>query len=303
MWSTFSTLWLYHVAAAQNSEWLDVDGVSFPCTIDVKDASDFSLSEFHANYALKKPLLIRGAAKGWPAQKLWTKSFMKERFGDNTVAPEPDAYMPTSGEGMSFNAFLESMNSKARISEYSSPHWSAESKLSNVMKTGRRNSSLYIFQSWEDIMTRGDFDAAIHRLPYLTGRLDEYLMIGSNGTGLFWHAHDSALNACVHGRRRWFLFPGGTKGSESEENKEMREDIQLQQEAGMRVWAESFYPALPEKHRRRVLECVQAKGDVIYVPEGVEHGVVNYGDTVAVSFNQQVDADGEAVEATDAWDL
>jgi len=146
-------------------------------------------------------------------------------------------------------------------------------------------------------MTPGHFDAAVRRLPYLTGKLDEYIMIGSNGTGLFWHAHDSALNACVHGRRRWFLFSGGTEGAESDGNKEMRDDIQLQQEGGMRVWAESFYPALPEKHKRRVLECVQTKGDVIYVPEGVEHGVVNYGDTVAVSFNNQyVDQVGEAAE-------
>merc|ERR1719291_1239886 len=294
IWTTTTILCLYLAVAAQTSEWQDVDGVASPCTIDVKDASDVSLSDFHANYALKKPLLIRGAAKGWPAQKLWTKAFMKEQFGGTTVTPEPDAYMPTSGEEMYFQTFLESMNSDAQLSEYSSPHWSAESKLSNMTKTGRRNSSLYIFQPWEDIMTRGDFDAAVRRLPYLTGRLDEYIMIGSNGTGLFWHAHDSALNACVHGKRRWFLFPGGTGGAESASvDDQLREDLQLQQEGGMRVWAESFYPALPEKHKRRVLECVQAKGDVIYVPEGFEHGVVNYGDTVAVSFNHHVDMAGE----------
>mmetsp|Transcript_11722 Transcript_11722/g.26766 ORF Transcript_11722/g.26766 Transcript_11722/m.26766 type:complete len:205 (-) Transcript_11722:58-672(-) len=204
---------------------------------------------------------------------------------------------------MYFQAFLENMNSVAQLSEDSSPYWSAESQLSNLIKTGRRNSSLYIFQPWGDIMTREDFDTAIHRLPYLTGRLDEYIMIGSNGTGLFWHAHDSALNACVQGSRRWFMFDGGTDGAESDENKAMREDVQFQQEAGMRVWAENFYPALPEKYRRRVLECVQAKGDVIYVPEGVEHGVVNYGDTVAVSFNQYVDAAGGAEEAVDVRDL
>lgn len=79
------------------------------------------------------------------------------------------------------------------------------------------------------------------------------------------------------------MFSGGTDDADSALHRKMKHDIQLYKEAGMRVWADSHYPSLPNNHKREVLECVQEKGDIIYVPQGVEHAVVNYGDTVAVA--------------------
>lgn len=100
-----------HVAVAESTEWQFAD-VKFPCTIDEVDVINFSLTYFRANYAFKKPLMVRGGAKYWPAQQLWTKSFMKEKFGGAKVTPEADTDKPTTGgEAMDFRTFLESMNS------------------------------------------------------------------------------------------------------------------------------------------------------------------------------------------------
>lgn len=75
-------------SVAQNTEWQDADvDVEFPCTVDVVDVAYFSMSVFRAKYAFKKPLIVRGGAKNWPAQKLWTKSFMKEQYGSGKVTP------------------------------------------------------------------------------------------------------------------------------------------------------------------------------------------------------------------------
>jgi len=260
--------------AAQNTQWQDAD-VEFPCTIDVVDVNYFSMSVFRANYALKKPLVVRGGAKNWAAQTLWTKSFMKEQYGSARVTPQADTNQPTTGEGMGFQTFLESMNSDPQLSEYNS-------------SSRARESPLYVFQRWWDIMSREEFQKAVNSMMLweILGKpdqFDQYIMIGSNGTGLFWHAHDCAWNACIQGKRRWFLFSGGTDDADSIQHQELKDHIQTYREAGMRVWADSYYPSLPKEHKRHILQCVQEKGDMIYVPQGVEHAVVNYGDTVAVA--------------------
>jgi hypothetical protein len=216
---------------------------------------------------------------------------MKKKYGRAKVTPKADTDGPTRGEEIDFKTFLENMNVDHQLSEDNSTHWSAECKLCNTSKSGRRNSSLYLFQRWDTIMSRREYDAAIRRriLRMIRGKWDEeiatkeFLMVGPNGTGLFFHNHGSALNVCIHGRRRWWIFSGSSKEVAKGHNQDLWEDIQLQKDGGMRVWAEHFYPALPEQYRRVIQECVQEKGDIMYVPAAVEHAVMNYGDAIALS--------------------
>ncbi|CAJ1350897.1 unnamed protein product, partial [Effrenium voratum] len=70
-------------------------------------------------------------------------------------------------------------------------------------------------------------------------------------------------------RKRWFLYPrgqypwgDGPGGGFS-----------------LTDWLQLVYPTLPEE--QRPLECVVEAGDVVYVPDGWYHAVVNLADTVA----------------------
>jgi len=78
-------------------------------------------------------------------------------------------------------------------------------------------------------------------------KFDQYVMIGSNGTGLFWHSHDCAWNVAIHGKRRWFLFSGGTDAADSKQHQDMKYNIQPYKEAGMSNWVDSGYPSLQKK--------------------------------------------------------
>jgi hypothetical protein len=301
-WNAVIILYTSHGLAVGNTEWQDADSVDTPCTIEVRDVSNITLSEFRASYAMKKPLLIRGGARKWPALKRWTKSYMMKKFGGARIIPKQNANAPSdSGSPVGVQAqqedlreFLESMNDNHQLSDDDiSWDWSLESKLCNVKKTGRQNRSFYVMQGWDRFMSHADCDASINRklLKLMKGMsgeqlaLEEYLMVGPNGTGLYFHTHGSALNAAIHGRRRWWVFSGSSKELVNGRNLDLWKEVDSLKDGGVKVWAENFYPVLPEAYKREILECVQEKGDIMYVPAGAEHAVLNYGDAVAVSWN------------------
>jgi hypothetical protein len=294
----FDVLWFSKKAAKHEAspntewqgelpEWADAGDVAFPCTIDVVDVSDFSVPDFLANYMNKKSLVIRGGADFWPAAKLWTKSFMREQYG-GTVRPVADADHPTSGESVDFRKFLDGMSHDPQLSEHS------------------QDNSLYTFDYPDAIMSVAEWEAAVPTLRQggagwragywdMLGRpnqIKQYVGIGPNGTGLYWHAHDSALNACIRGKRRWFVSAAGSEFADAAPTKAVLDEVVSYTKKRMSVWAESVYPSYPALSllKSQILECVQEEGDIIYVPQATLHGVVNYGDTVAVAIQARSSA-------------
>ena len=65
--------------------WNDADGVSQPSgQIDKREK--LSLKEFMHEYVLKnRPVVLKDAARDWPALSKWTPEFFKERYGDKSV--------------------------------------------------------------------------------------------------------------------------------------------------------------------------------------------------------------------------
>mmetsp|Transcript_75782 Transcript_75782/g.214244 ORF Transcript_75782/g.214244 Transcript_75782/m.214244 type:complete len:478 (+) Transcript_75782:63-1496(+) len=98
-------------------------------------------------------------------------------------------------------------------------------------------------------------------------------LVGGPGSGVGFHRHAAALQMTAHGWKRWFLYhpadnpPGGVHG-------------------GWPIldWLHRVYPALRGRWAPR--ECIQKPGDVIYVPEGWYHAVVNLADSVGVSLQR-----------------
>lgn len=98
-------------------------------------------------------------------------------------------------------------------------------------------------------------------------------MIGSARSGIGFHRHGTALHYNVHGRKRWFFYkpksnpPGGVHGS-----------------WGIVDWLQRVYPVT--KRKSPPVECIQQPGDVLYIPEGWYHAVVNLADSVAVTLQR-----------------
>ena len=80
------------------------------------------------------------------------------------------------------------------------------------------------------------------------------------------HRHTSAWNGLVFGRKRWFLLPPSTVSQWTSDEKSIQR----------------WYRFRRPKYRHAPFECVQRAGDLLYVPAGWLHGVINLQDTVAI---------------------
>jgi hypothetical protein len=89
--------------------------------------------------------------------------------------------------------------------------------------------------------------------------------IGPVHSGLFFHQHAAAYNAVVYGAKRWFLFPAN-----SYYGPEYVTTLQ---------WLRTAMPTLPVQP----LECTQEAGDILFVPQGWHHAVINLADTLAAA--------------------
>ena len=136
--------------------------------------------------------------------------------------------------------------------------------------------------------------------------------MGSKRTGSYPHVDPrstSAWNWLLHGNKRWCLFPptvdprdigvvvvsSGAAEGEGEEEKEkdggeggggVAEEVAAN---GAAFWWATHYPRLRAAGVGAALgmvECLQAPGEVIYVPQGWWHAVLNVSDwTTAVTHN------------------
>jgi len=94
------------------------------------------------------------------------------------------------------------------------------------------------------------------------------LAVGPPGTGAPPHLHKAAVNSLVFGRKRWYLMPP-------------RDAVYGAQPIAQ--WVEEGWP---ERHRsagRKVLECEQNAGDLLYIPDFWGHAVLNLEPSVAIA--------------------
>ena len=93
-----------------------------------------------------------------------------------------------------------------------------------------------------------------------------HFYLGSAGSGAPMHYHSHSYNVLVFGRKRWVILPP-------------RHALFSKQHIAN--WLETEYKALRDDGA--AMECIQEPGDVLYIPEGWAHGVLNLDDSIGFS--------------------
>ncbi|KAJ3113907.1 hypothetical protein HDU96_002784 [Phlyctochytrium bullatum] len=229
------------------------------------------------------PVLVKGGfdfdGEAWGMEK------MVERFGDVrfSIGTEEPSYLRW---GMASDPLLVSMTFKDYV-EY--------------MKTQRDESPLYIFDG--DFGEKAPALLDAYKIPrffeedYLSVLGDRrppfrWVVAGPARSGASWHIdpmHTSAWNALIAGKKRWSLYPptvipAGFK-FKTEVDAEDGQPRKKGYEAPSALhWFLDVYPMLPVEFKP--IEFVQEPGDVIFVPAGWWHIVLNVEEVnVAVTQN------------------
>lgn len=231
-------------------------------TIDRRAAATLSVEEFRSRWEEPGvPLLIEGAASGWPAAREWTREELLRRHGD-TVFEAREADMRLAD----FFAYSDAQRDDAPLYVFDK-------------RFGERAPALldgYEVPPYfrEDLLALG---AGPARRPDF-----RWLLIGPARSGSTMHKdpnHTSAWNACVRGAKKWIFFPPDARppGVHADEDEE-----QVTVPLSVAEWFSEFYD---DAQRLRPIECVQRPGDVVFVPAQWWHSVYNLEDSVAVTQN------------------
>ena len=121
-----------------------------------------------------------------------------------------------------------------------------------------------------------------------------WLLVGAAGAASKWHVDPnstSAWNAVVRGEKKWILLPphlGPPPGVEaSSDGFAVRQPLTLME------WLTSgYYEEMYEKyHDKGLVECTCREGEIVFVPRGWWHCVINTGETTTVAVTQNYAAE------------
>lgn len=117
-------------------------------------------------------------------------------------------------------------------------------------------------------------------------RRARYLFVGGPRSGTFLHSDPlctMAWNACTGGVKRWCFLPPHT----DLQAHGLAHFVQGRHQSHAE-WFATVYPRLraaADRGELHMLECIQRRGDVVYVPAGWHHSVINLEVSVAFSQN------------------
>lgn len=206
-------------------------------------------------YNLKKPLVISGLAKEWPAYHEWNWDYFKSVVGDVRVGVynnvKSDAYTPinTADNYMKFGDYID------------------------MIRNGPAEWRIFLFNIFEHApQITADFQWPEH---LMKGFIKRYPMLFVGGKGSVTHMHfDIDLSHIMHtqfaGRKRVLLFPFEEQHKIYRKPWEVLSFVNFEKyfDAGENKLEEDRYPAL---RLARGYEVILDHGDTLFMPAGYWH--------------------------------
>lgn len=248
----------YCAAAPIEESWLAVE------TIDRRSANELSVEAFKREYEdANRPVILTEAIHTWPAIDKWT-----------------DAYLTETCEGQTF---------------YAGGYQLAMDKYLHYSRTLVDDQPLFIFD--KHFASTVPALAADYSVPlyfhddYFSLLGDErpdyrWLIIGPKKSGSSFHIDPNSTNAwngVVRGAKKWIMFPPDIVPPgvhPSEDGGAVSSPVSLIE------WFVTFYPQIKKlPAHRKPLEGVCRTGEIVFVPHGWWHLVLNIDESIAVTQN------------------
>ncbi|XP_057948115.1 arginine-specific demethylase JMJ22 isoform X1 [Malania oleifera] len=235
-------------------EWLERD--------NIPRRKGISFEEFVLNFEEpNRPVLLEGCLHNWAALEKWDRDYLVQLCGDVKFSVGP-----------------------------------VEMKLQDYFRysdQAREERPLYLFDPKfaEKVPKLGsDYEVPVYFTEDLFGVLGSerpdyrWIIIGPAGSGSSFHIDPnstSAWNAVIKGSKKWVLFPPDVVPPgvhPSPDGAEVACPVSIIE------WFMNFYGAT-KQWKRKPIECVCKAGEVIFVPNGWWHLVINLEESFAITQN------------------
>lgn len=299
----------------------DATAFANDCDVEVVDASISAHEFLHTFYARNRPVLVRGLAAHWALRASTHKQVLSDRVGALKFKVSDIPYAHNFGKASHtrsladfvHDAFERHADGDDAARDYifgtpvvsSDAHEDADASMhptwasdplavtltrdvpvllplldSTLSVHGRYLSSLPAFKAADNDSAAAPPRAGLDvngtlLLPHLSDTIDPLMSprpfpkpqfyVGDVGSGAPPHVHKDAWNALMHGQKRWFLSPPDRA------------------EYSSLTILDWLRPIGSESDGAARLQCTQNAGDVMYVPHGWGHAVLNVHASVGVA--------------------
>ena len=276
---TFFRSWLCRSFELQPS-WLSFNNV--PC----HPSDTITLQTFLTTFEEKNyPLIIQNATKHWPALHKWDADYLIQQTQGLTFrATSSAAPLPAQFTMQSYTQYCNSITEEAPLYLFDRsfidkcPH--LEDDYVPALK-----KSLPFFD--KDAKHGHDLFSLLG-----DGRPDyRWLIVGPKRSGSAFHIDPNcthAWNAPIRGRKRWIFYPPGNNPPgvfPSPNGDDVIMPISLG-EWFLTYWNDHMKQRNHPDPSKRPLECTVHPGDILFVPHGWWHCVLNLDDGLSIALTQ-----------------
>mmetsp|Transcript_45759 Transcript_45759/g.118263 ORF Transcript_45759/g.118263 Transcript_45759/m.118263 type:complete len:485 (-) Transcript_45759:125-1579(-) len=224
-------------------------------------ASDLSVTTFVEEYERPlKPIVISGAAMQWKAYEKWSDEYLIEKGGDKTFI---------AGEA---NITMAQYFKYARQAVEEKPLYIFDKSFVRTCPQLGEDYKVFDYFS-DDLFSLMGEDRPEYR----------WLIIGPQRSGSNFHVDPNstnAWNALVRGRKKWIMFPPHITPPGVHPSSDMGT---VTSPVSLMEWFLNYYAQA--KATGESIEFIQEEGDLVFVPSGWWHAVLNIEDTIAVTQN------------------
>jgi len=217
-------------------------------------------------------VIITDIVSSWKAKQAWSKDSLMERFGKQKFKTDEVNYQ---GKGKLF-MMLNDYFLYSQLNEDEDPIYLFDDQFPerDLVKDLVHDYEIPLYFQEDYLSVLED-----ERPPY------RWLVFGPSRTGSPFHLdpyQTSAWNALLSGRKRWILyphddFPPGV-------DIDWDDDGNFDSDAPEPVkWFLDIYPYIPRN--KQPLECILEEGELIFIPCGWWHMVLNLTETMAITQN------------------
>ncbi|GAB5356007.1 hypothetical protein AAMO2058_000254000 [Amorphochlora amoebiformis] len=239
-------------------EWIEKDNIERVHTRDL--GTERFVAQFEAQ---NKPVMIQGCMDSWESLKNWSPDFLIKNYGQKTFH--------VGGYEMKLDAYIR------------------------YMLTANDDQTIYLFDK-HFAQTAPSMGESYEVPKYFSKERDlfsilgdrrpdhRWLIMGPKRSGSTFHKDPngtSAWNACVRGAKKWILLPPDRIpcGVHASPN-----GVDVTSPVSLVEWFLNFYHQLSDMDVDSI-ECIQRPGDIVFVPCGWWHCVLNLEEAIAITQN------------------
>ncbi|KAG9323967.1 hypothetical protein KVV02_003238 [Mortierella alpina] len=227
--------------------------------------SGLSLEQFVEEYEKPgKPVIIADGAKHWPAMTKWSTEYFLKTWPDAVLRAE------------SVDVTMQNYFKYAQGTKDESPLYLFDKKF------GERCQGILEDMEVPEYFREDFFGMMGDQRPDY-----RWIIIGPARSGSTFHKDPnatSAWNAVITGSKKWIMFPPHMLPPgvfTNDDESEVTSPVSLME------WFSNFYAStqIPDDPAERPLEGICREGEIMFVPRGWWHAVVNLDDCIAITQN------------------